>query len=329
MCILSSLPFSSPYGLSRPFSTFCDRSVGNIRREIGGLPFSSPTTTATSLFGYLDKISQAPVVPDKDKKADPLRDSSDYNKMDTEDLDRFGPGTLQDFVDFEEFDGGDGQMGVAGDGQQGLEKIGRDSQQTVVKPRGQGGGTSRDRSAKNAWGTSTGYAEELVSKGVDTARAQQFENYANQIELNKVRKESAKLTEMDEVNHIDEDWRTMAKFGVDRVQNFDLTEAFGPVIPDVNDITEVITLKANPNGIAFHTIPFRNPYMGFLDFRAALSDDTPKSWQVEPEEGNIGKSFDTDITVRFRPDITGTSEGYLVLDTEEFKRTYKLVGLTA
>ena len=134
-------------------------------------------------------------------------------------------------------------------------------------------------------------AQELVSKGVDTARAQQFENYANQIELNKVRKESAKLTEMDEVNHIDEDWRTMAKFGVDRVQNFDLTEAFGPVIPDVNDITEVITLKANPNGIAFHTIPFRNPYMGFLDFRAALSDDTPKSWQVEPEEGTGAFSF--------------------------------------
>ena len=100
---------------------------------------------------------------------------------------------------------------------------------TVVKtekPRGLalGGGTSRERSAKNAWGSSTGYAEELVAKGVDTARAQQFENYANQIELNKVRKAADELASLDESKHIDEDWRMLGKFGVERNQDFDLEQ---------------------------------------------------------------------------------------------------------
>ena len=34
--------------------------------------------------------------------------------MEKDQVDRFGPGNLDQFVDFEEFDGGDGQMGVAG-----------------------------------------------------------------------------------------------------------------------------------------------------------------------------------------------------------------------
>lgn len=60
---------------------------------------------------------------DESKKANPERDSYDFNKMDKEEVDRYGPGNLEDFVDFEEYDGGDGQMGVAGDGKAGLEKV--------------------------------------------------------------------------------------------------------------------------------------------------------------------------------------------------------------
>lgn len=248
----------------------------------------------TGLFAEDSKIEKGKVVPDTTAKADPVKDSYEYNKMSQEDIDRYGPGTMADFVDFEEFDGGDGQMGVAGDGQAGLEAIGRDTQKTVVKtekPRGLalGGGTSRERSAKNAWGSSSGYAEELVAKGVDTARAQQFENYANQIELNKVRKAADELASLDESKHIDEDWRMLGKFGVERNQDFDLEQTFGPVVPDLNNIEEEIVMKANVNALAFQTILLRNPFMGFLDFRAALSDDSPLQWKVEPQEGNISQ----------------------------------------
>ena len=42
-------------------------------------------------------------------------------------------------------------------------------------------------------------------------------------------------------------------------------------------------MKANVNALAFQTILLRNPFMGFLDFRAALSDDSPLQWKVEPQ----------------------------------------------
>lgn len=79
---------------------------------------------------------------------------------------QFGVESWEGFVDFDEFDGGDGQMGVAGDGNKGLEKIG-DSPQLAK---------SKTMSAKVAWGTSSGYSDTLREKGVDTARAQQLEN---------------------------------------------------------------------------------------------------------------------------------------------------------
>ena len=36
---------------------------------------------------------------------------------------------------------------------------------------------SRYNTAKNAWGTNTGYADTLIEQGVDTSRAQQLENW--------------------------------------------------------------------------------------------------------------------------------------------------------
>lgn len=80
-------------------------------------------SSLSGLFAEDSKIEKGKVVPDTTAKADPVKDSYEYNKMSQEDIDRYGPGTMADFVDFEEFDGGDGQMGVAGDGQAGLEAI--------------------------------------------------------------------------------------------------------------------------------------------------------------------------------------------------------------
>ena len=81
---------------------------------------------------------------------------------------------------------------------------------------------SKSMSAKNAWGTNTGYADQLRSQGIDTARAQQLENWNNQQELKAQRDHQKFMTEsFDEVRE-DEDWRTLSKFGVERnqVRNF-------------------------------------------------------------------------------------------------------------
>ena len=121
---------------------------------------SSPMT----LFGYLDDLSAELKQPDSNPV--PEEESREANKMAKEDIDRAGPGSWDTYVEFDEFDGGDGQMGVAGDGNKGLDKF--DMTQMAK---------SKTMSAKNAWGTSTGYADSLVSKGMDTARAQQLENW--------------------------------------------------------------------------------------------------------------------------------------------------------
>ncbi len=77
-------------------------------------------------------------------------------------------------------------------------------------------------SAKNAWGTSTGYADELMKTkpGMDAARAQQLENWHQQREIQAQKQQQKYMTEQyDQVQqNAEADWRTLAKFGVERNQ---------------------------------------------------------------------------------------------------------------
>ena len=79
-------------------------------------------------------------------------------------------------------------------------------------------------SAKNAWGSNTGYADELRSKGVDTARAQQMENWKNQQEVLNARKQQRWLTEdFDSAAKAGEqDWRKLSDYAGVRVADTDL-----------------------------------------------------------------------------------------------------------
>jgi len=173
--------------------------------------FSSKSTpgfssSATALMGYLDDLSADLNQPNADPI--PEEESREANMMAKDSLDRAGPGSWESYVEFDEFDGGDGQMGVAGDGNKGLDKF--DMSQMAK---------SKTMSAKNAWGTSTGYADSLVAKGVDTARAQQLENWHNQQEVLQKRKQQRFMTEdFDNSPSDDDDWRKLASFGVERNQ---------------------------------------------------------------------------------------------------------------
>ncbi|GMH78437.1 hypothetical protein TrST_g4755 [Triparma strigata] len=296
----------------------------------------------TELKGYLDDLTEDIKPTDESKKANPERDSHEYNKLKPEDIDRFGPGTLGNFVDFDEFDGGDGQMGVAGDGNSQLEDIGEDTSQRMVKKTDQNvvrpdefkvKTTSRERSARNAWGSGdSSYSDALREKGVDTQKAQRLENWQKQQEVLRERKKAR--YETDEFDAIDEapaeeDWRLLSKFGVERNQDFDLEEAFGPVTPDLDNTEETIEMHTNVNSVAFTTLNLKNLYMGFADFRAALSSDTSLEWSIEPEEGSLNKSDETEFILRFKPSTPGVSEGYLVIETEDWKKTWKVIGNTA
>lgn len=255
------------------------------------------------------------------------QDLRENNVMSKDELDRFGPGNLNEYVDFEEFDGGDGQMGVAGDGQKGLDKSEFSVQELGAKV-AQQMGKSRMRSARNAWGSSTGYADKLIEeKGMDTARAQQLENWANQQEISAKKRQQQAVAESYETERPDEDWRSLAKFGVDRVTETNLDDEFGAVTSANAQNAGTIELSSAPNSVSIHQFELKNPYMGFADFRAALTSNSSPVWSVDPVEGSLSKAA-TEFTVKFRPEMLGTFEGELVIESEDFKKVWKLIGST-
>ena len=71
-----------------------------------------PAIATTRLFGYLDDLSKELYAPDGSSSREEV--DTDKMRMDKEQIDRYGVGSWEGFVDFDEFDGGDGQMGVAG-----------------------------------------------------------------------------------------------------------------------------------------------------------------------------------------------------------------------
>lgn len=205
----------------------------------------------TQLNGYLDNLSKELYA--EDSSPDPEAESREATKMAKDLIQNAGPSTFADYVDFaDEFDGGDGQMGVAGDGNKQLEKM--DNTPQFAK--------SKMMSAKNAWGTDTGYADTLRSQNpkMDTARAQQLENWANQQE---VRAKNQQLKAMSDSfdqqqTSAEENWRQLAKFGVERNEEFDLDETFGPVVPG-DSIDGVIELTSPVNRVATFDLPVSSP----------------------------------------------------------------------
>ena len=81
--------------------------------------FFAPTSSrqalsTTALKGYLDDLNKDLYsVADNPDIEGSTKEATDLPK---EQVDRFSPGDWSSYVEFDEFDGGDGQMGVAGDG---------------------------------------------------------------------------------------------------------------------------------------------------------------------------------------------------------------------
>jgi hypothetical protein len=76
-------------------------------------PSTTRSRAATPLFGYLDDLSKELYSETNNPDIDATHANTDMAK---DKVDRLGPGDWSTYVEFDEFDGGDGQMGVAGDG---------------------------------------------------------------------------------------------------------------------------------------------------------------------------------------------------------------------
>lgn len=70
--------------------------------SVSSVASATPKTTTTR-WGYLDNLSPP---EEDDLDADDSKEATDMNKKE---IDRYGPGDFSQFVDFAEFDGGDGR----------------------------------------------------------------------------------------------------------------------------------------------------------------------------------------------------------------------------
>ena len=85
---------------------------------------------------------------------------------------------------------------------------------------------------------------------------------------------------------------------------------------------------SNFSYFSFVTSQLKNDYMGFADFRASFTPETSNDWTVDPSEGSLTSREPTTFTVKFRPSNPGITGGYLVIETEDMKKTFQLVGST-
>jgi len=158
-----------------------------IASAISTAPFASAFSHASAKPRNLQQVSSSTQLmyrslyhgPDVEPLTDAER-SPDFGKMDKDKIHRYGPGDFAQYVDHHSsdlFDGGDSEMGLSGDGNVGLQKFGRD-----VSPH-----MARTLAAKidQAAASSLSYADELSysNPSMDSVRAQQLENWANQQEI--------------------------------------------------------------------------------------------------------------------------------------------------
>jgi len=255
--------------------------------------------------------------PDVEPLTEEERLGPDYTKMNKELINNFGPGVFDGFADVnDQFDGGDSEMGLTGDGTVGLKKLGRDVTPHVARTTG-----ARTRGYEPheevIVSQSMSYAEELmhVNPSMDFVRAQQLENWAEQREISSTNKYMyhERTQESYDVNINDHE--------EDTVQFLHSVEAGG-------DYEGMISLRAPLYGVARYDIMLKNPYMGYAKFRAAFAGDASDNWLVTPSDGVLKQNEDTHFAVTFRPQHPGVSSGYLVIETHDFKKTWKVVGST-
>ncbi|KAL7425469.1 hypothetical protein ACHAXM_000029, partial [Skeletonema potamos] len=198
--------------------------------------------------------------PDVEPLTEMERLGADFTKMPKDMLDRFGPGNFDQYTDStsNDFDGGDSETGLVGDGQSGLRRFGYD-----VSPHLANTMAARYSSAYEeveiSPTTAMSYAEELMhaNPSIDEVRAVQLQNWATQQEIASANRY---MNEKIQVYYeADEDYTDYS------VTSFD----HPPMEVEEGEETAdcLISLAAPLYGVASHEIAVKNPYMGFAKFR--------------------------------------------------------------
>eukprot|EP00986_Skeletonema_menzelii_P014840 scaffold10382_cov103-Skeletonema_menzelii.AAC.1 len=261
--------------------------------------------------------------PDVEPLTDMEKLGADYTKMPKDMLDRFGPGSFDQYADStsNDFDGGDSDTGLVGDGQSGLRQFGCD-----VSPHLANTMTARYSTAYDEVETShmtvLSYAEELVhsNPSMDEIRAVQLQNWATQQEIASANRYMNEKTQVyydaREDDYIDYSESSLEHLPIEEIG------------ADEETADCLITLVAPLNGVASHEIAVKNPYMGFAKFRTYFVGDAAAEWTVTPSDGYLKQNKETQFIISYRPQNTGVVHGHFVIETEDFRNIWKVVGST-
>lgn len=255
--------------------------------------------------------------PDVEPLTDIEKHGVDFTKMPKDKLDRFGPGSFDQYAENsfsnDLFDGGDSEMGLAGDGNLGLRQIGYDVSPHLVNTM-----TARYSPDDENTISTMSYAEEFMhSNTSDEIRAAQLQNWKIQQEIASANRYMNEKTQVYfEADAGYSDYSEDASF-------YNL-----PLEASEDTVDCLITLAAPLNGVTSHEIALKNPYMGFAKFRCGFVGDAAVEWTVTPCDGYLKQNEPTHFVVSYRPKHPGVSTGHLVIETEDFKNVWKVVGST-
>ena len=176
----------------------------------------------------------------------------------------------------------------------------------------------------------------------------------NQQELRRKKNALRELTESFDSVSTEEDWRALAKFGVQRNQVWSLKidlELFNFWSVVMQYLTRGLSQNYRISILRKHLVLLsrianywaRLPHCtdpnsriqskewvhGIRWFSGGLTSETPGDFTVVPSEGSLSSKEGIDFVVKFKPTNPGAVDGYLVIDTEDMKKTWKVIGSTA
>ena len=306
------------------------RSALVLSRALALLLVSSPLTDAFAItHASRNNLSTTQLSyrslhhgPDVQPLTDMEKQGVDFTKMPKNELDRFGPGNFDQYADStcNDFDGGDSETGLVGDGQSGLRQFGYD-----VSPHLANTMAARYSSAyeevETAQRTDMSYAEEMMhsNPSMDEIRAVQLQNWATQQEIASANRY---MNEKTQVYYEADDEYT--DYGASSLDHLPIEE----ISAEEETADCLVTLVAPLNGVASHEIAVKNPYMGFAKFRTYFVGDAAAEWTVTPSDGYLKQNEATQFVISYRPQNPGVVHGHFAIETEDFKYIWKVVGST-
>jgi len=267
----------------------------------------------------------------------------------------------QDLIDGDTFDGGDGQVGVVGDKGNKMpsfkERGTVETTNSRSKLAGESvGGSESKKRQKVAFGYSTGYAEKLKEEGMSdideygedrlAARRQQLENWANQ-QAHKARQTEAREEFASVTGTVYDPRRGSATYMEALSETYNDDDKFTMIMGDKKEkksktdlaaglkkgpITQVIEMSCMFPRPSFHTIQVKNDVLTYEAFQVGFGEGTTddgSDFQVTPTSGELNRRGGEPVPLQvvFKPSAPGgVREAFIVVQTDESKWTYHVIG---